>query len=131
MVTCSYDYLSTDWNHKSFMLYAFIGNFSIPVLTVICFYTSICKAVIMHEAALKAQAKKMNVDSLRSNVSYVLQGKLRTLTIITTKMLICKQVIWDNFWKLQGINALITIFFMVQRNSICLNTTQPFKKLVI
>ena len=120
MVTCSYDYLSTDWNHKSFMLYAFIGNFSIPVLTVICFYTSICKAVIMHEAALKAQAKKMNVDSLRSNVSYVLQGKLRTLTIITTKMLI-----------LQGINALITIFFMVQRNSVCLNTTQPFKKLVI
>ena len=93
MVTCSYDYLSTDWNHKSFMLYAFIGNFSIPVLTVICFYTSICKAVIMHEAALKAQAKKMKVDSLRSNVSYVLQGKLRTLTIITTKMLICKQVI--------------------------------------
>ena len=66
MVTCSYDYLSTDWNHKSFMLYAFIGNFSIPVLTVICFYTSICKAVIMHEAALKAQAKKMNVKSLRS-----------------------------------------------------------------
>ena len=71
MITCSYDYLSTDWNHKSFMLYAFIGNFSIPVLTVIIFYTSIAKAVIMHEAALKAQAKKMNVDSLRTNVSCV------------------------------------------------------------
>ena len=28
----------------------------------------IVKAVVMHEAALKAQAKKMNVDSLRSNV---------------------------------------------------------------
>jgi r-opsin len=27
----------------------------------------IVKAVVMHEAALKAQAKKMNVDSLRSN----------------------------------------------------------------
>ena len=27
----------------------------------------IAKAVIMHEAALKAQAKKMNVASLRSN----------------------------------------------------------------
>jgi hypothetical protein len=26
------------------------------------------KAVIMHEAALKAQAKKMNVDSLRSRI---------------------------------------------------------------
>ena len=100
MVTCSYDYLSTDWNHKSFMLYAFIGNFSIPVLTVICFYTSICKAVIMHEAALKAQAKKMNVDSLRSNVSYVLSSITRKtenldnlqvlLLMITTKMLICE-----------------------------------------
>ena len=36
---------------------------------MIFFYTQIVKAVVMHEAALKAQAKKMNVDSLRSNVS--------------------------------------------------------------
>ena len=31
-----------------------------------CFYSSIVKAVVAHEQALKAQAKKMNVDSLRS-----------------------------------------------------------------
>ena len=37
---------------------------------MIFFYTQIVKAVVMHEAALKAQAKKMNVDSLRSNVSF-------------------------------------------------------------
>ena len=34
---------------------------------VIFFYTQIVKAVVAHESALKAQAKKMNVDSLRSN----------------------------------------------------------------
>ena len=70
MITCSYDYLSEDWMHKSFMLYAFIGNFCIPMITVIIFYSQIVKAVVAHEAALRAQARKMNVESLRSNVSF-------------------------------------------------------------
>ena len=69
LVTCSYDYLSQDWNRKTFMLYAFFGNYLIPMITMIFFYVHIVKAVVMHEAALKAQAKKMNVESLRSNVS--------------------------------------------------------------
>ena len=66
-VTCSYDYLTEDWNHKSFLVYAFVFNYCIPVLMVIFFYSQIVKAVVSHEAALKKQAKKMNVDSLRSN----------------------------------------------------------------
>ena len=41
----------------------------ITMITMIFFYVHIVKAVVMHEAALKAQAKKMNVESLRSNVS--------------------------------------------------------------
>ena len=36
---------------------------------IVYFYFQIVRAVIMHEAALKAQAKKMNVSSLRANVS--------------------------------------------------------------
>lgn len=67
LVTCSYDYLTEDWSHKSFVLYAFIGNYLIPMSIVIFFYSQIVKAVVSHEAALKAQAKKMNVESLRSN----------------------------------------------------------------
>ena len=51
------------------MLYAFFGNYLIPMIIMIFFYVHIVKAVVMHEAALKAQAKKMNVESLRSNVS--------------------------------------------------------------
>jgi len=42
-------------------------NFCIPMTTIIFFYAQIVKAVVGHEAALKAQAKKMNVESLRSN----------------------------------------------------------------
>ena len=69
LVTCSYDYMAVDWNRKSFLLYAFIGNYCIPMVIMIFFYIKIVKAVIMHEAALKLQARKMNVDSLRSSVS--------------------------------------------------------------
>ena len=68
MVTCSYDYLSEDWNHKSYILYAFIFHYVLPMCFVVFFYSQIVKAVWAHEAELKAQAKKMNVDSLRSNV---------------------------------------------------------------
>ena len=42
-------------------------------LTLICyFYGNIVKAVVAHEKALRAQAKKMNVESLRSNVVSVI-----------------------------------------------------------
>ena len=67
LVTCSYDYLTEDWNHKSYILYAFIMNYALPMVIVIFFYSQIFKAVVTHEASLKAQAKKMNVESLRSN----------------------------------------------------------------
>ena len=66
-MTCSYDYLTEDWNHKSYILYAFIMNYALPMVIVIFFYSQIFKAVVTHEASLKAQAKKMNVESLRSN----------------------------------------------------------------
>lgn len=66
-MTCSYDYLSEDWNHKTYIIYAFVLNYMLPMLIVIFFYSQIVKAVVSHEAALKAQAKKMNVESLRSN----------------------------------------------------------------
>ena len=36
------------------------------MILIAIFYTSIVRAVVAHEAALRAQAKKMNVDSLRS-----------------------------------------------------------------
>lgn len=66
-MTCSYDYLTMDANHVSFIVFTWIYNFAIPMLANIYLYSSIVKAVVSHERALRAQAKKMNVDSLRSN----------------------------------------------------------------
>jgi hypothetical protein len=38
-VTCSYDYLTEDWNHKSYILYAVILNYALPIVIVIYFYS--------------------------------------------------------------------------------------------
>ena len=65
LLSCSYDYLTEDWNAKSFVLYAYVFNYVVPVSTCIFFYSQIVMAVVKHEQALKEQAKKMNVDSLR------------------------------------------------------------------
>ena len=65
LISCSYDYLSEDWNSVSFVLYAYIFNYCIPVSSCIFFYSQIVLAVVKHEAALREQAKKMNVESLR------------------------------------------------------------------
>ena len=65
LLSCSYDYLTEDWNAKSFVLYAYVFNYVVPVSTCIFFYSQIVMAVVKHERALKEQAKKMNVDSLR------------------------------------------------------------------
>ena len=41
LVTCGYDYLTDDWNHKSYLLYAFINHFALPMLLVIFFYSQV------------------------------------------------------------------------------------------
>lgn len=81
-MTCSYDYLSEDWNRKSYLLYAFICNYALPMTVVIFFYSQIVKAVVVHEAALKAQAKKMNVDSLRSNAVSLFLDDFQSLVLM-------------------------------------------------
>ena len=53
-------------NERTFVLFAYIFNYFTPLVLISIYYSSIVKAVVAHEAALKAQAKKMNVDSLRS-----------------------------------------------------------------
>ena len=64
-MTCSYDFISEGLNERTYLLFAYIFNYFLPMLMIAGFYSSIVKAVVAHEAALKAQAKKMNVDSLR------------------------------------------------------------------
>ena len=84
MVTCSYDYMTADFNHKSFVAYALMFHFIVPMVVIIYFYSSIVKAVVSHERTMKEQAKKMNVDSLRQGVSVV--NSFKTMLLLLTNL---------------------------------------------
>ena len=64
--TCGYDYLSFEPNDRSFMGFGVVMHYCVPMVLCCFFYSQIVIAVVSHEKALKEQAKKMNVESLRS-----------------------------------------------------------------
>jgi len=66
--TCSFDYLSEDMSTKYYCIFIFVFAYVLPLLGLVFVYTKIVGAVWAHEKALRDQAKKMNVESLRSNV---------------------------------------------------------------
>ncbi|CAH2051571.1 unnamed protein product, partial [Iphiclides podalirius] len=67
MTACGTDYLSNDLYSRSYIVvYSFFVYFA-PLLLIIYSYYFIVKAVADHEKAMREQAKKMNVVSLRSS----------------------------------------------------------------
>jgi len=64
--SCSFDYLTLDFNNRSFGTFLFVFCYCIPLSTIIYAYFFIVKAVVAHESAMRAQAKKMNVANLRA-----------------------------------------------------------------
>jgi len=106
LMTCGYDYLSQEWNKKSYMWFAFVFNFLIPLACNAFFYTKIVKAVVMHEAALKAQAKKMNVDSLRSNNA----DDNESAEVRIAKVAITNVMLWVTIWSPYAFVNMIAVF---------------------
>jgi len=64
--SCSFDYLTKDFNNQTFGAFLFIFCYCLPLSTIIYAYFFIVKAVVAHESAMRAQAKKMNVTNLRA-----------------------------------------------------------------
>ena len=73
---------------------------------VIIFYTQIVKAVVAHEAALKAQAKKMNVDSLRSNAD----SNAESAEMRIAKVAITNVSLWICIWTPYAVVVMIAAF---------------------
>lgn len=94
LFTCGYDYLTEDWNHKSYIIFGIIFDFVFPLVVVFFFYSSIVKAVWAHEHALREQAKKMNVDSLRSNVN----ASAETAEVRIAKVAVTNVSLWAAIW---------------------------------
>merc|ERR1719348_329127 len=93
MTSCSFDYLSQDINHITFSLYMFIVNYCVPLLIIIGSYIMIVKAIWAHEEAMRAQAAKMNVKSLRSAEANEQRAEIRI-----AKVAIANTALWIVCW---------------------------------
>lgn len=67
LTACTYDYLAFDT--KMFTAVIFTFSYVLLMSMIIYYYSQIVSHVVAHEKALKEQAKKMNVESLRINQS--------------------------------------------------------------
>lgn len=67
LTSCTFDYLTDSFDNHLFVGTLFTFSYCIPMLLIIYFYSQIVSHVFRHEKELRAQAKKMNVESLRSN----------------------------------------------------------------
>jgi len=66
LTSCSFDYLSQDISTVTYNLFMIIFDFFVPLMIIVGSYFMIVKAIWKHEDAMRAQAKKMNVKSLRT-----------------------------------------------------------------
>lgn len=67
MTSCTFDYLTNTFDNRMFVGTIFTFSYVLPMSLIIYYYSQIVSHVVNHEKALREQAKKMNVDSLRSN----------------------------------------------------------------
>ena len=94
LVSCSFEYLEDTWNQKSYTLFIFCCNFVIPMTCIFYFYSFIVKAVWAHEAGMKAQAKKMNVESLRNDS----KGDEESAEMKIAKVALTNVLLWICAW---------------------------------
>ncbi|XP_049547087.1 opsin, ultraviolet-sensitive-like isoform X2 [Anopheles darlingi] len=67
LTACTFDYLSQTFDNRMFVGTIFTFSYVLPMSLIIYYYSHIVKHVVNHEKVLRDQAKKMNVESLRSN----------------------------------------------------------------
>ncbi|XP_034193614.1 long wavelength sensitive opsin 2 isoform X1 [Osmia lignaria lignaria] len=88
MTACGTDYLTEDWGSKSYILIYSMFVYYTPLFTIIYSYYFIVSTVAAHEKAMREQAKKMNVASLRSgeNQGGSAEAKLAKVALTTISL---------------------------------------------
>ncbi|KAK9882565.1 hypothetical protein WA026_022193 [Henosepilachna vigintioctopunctata] len=106
LTACSFDYLLNTFDNHMFVACIFFCSYVVPVTMIIFFYSKIVSTVFNHEKALREQAKKMNVDSLRSNQN---QGN-QTAEIRIAKAAITICFLFIAAWTPYAVSSLIGAF---------------------
>ena len=80
-------------NTKSFVMFTLCTNYIAPISIAIFFYSQIVMAVVNHEKALREQAKKMNVESLRSGPEAEQSAEMKIAKVAVTNVFM-----WIAIW---------------------------------
>lgn len=88
MTSCGIDYLDRSWNTRSYFILYSIFVYYTPLFLICYSYWFIIAAVSAHEKAMREQAKKMNVKSLRSSedAEKSAEAKLAKVALVTISL---------------------------------------------
>ncbi|XP_014088321.1 opsin Rh4 isoform X2 [Bactrocera oleae] len=106
LTSCTFDYLTDNFDTRLFVATIFFCSFVCPTSMIVYYYSQIVGHVFSHEKALREQAKKMNVESLRSNVD----KSKETAEIRIAKAAICICFLFFISWTPYGVMSLIGAF---------------------
>ncbi|CAG9860517.1 unnamed protein product [Phyllotreta striolata] len=106
LTTCSFDYLTRTNDNRMFVGTIFTFSYVLPMMLIIYFYSQIVSKVFSHEKALREQAKKMNVESLRANQQQ--QTESAELRIAKAAITVC--FLFVASWTPYAVLALIGAF---------------------
>ncbi|XP_014087806.1 opsin Rh6 [Bactrocera oleae] len=94
MTACGTDYFAKDWFNRSYIIVYSLWVYATPLTTIIFSYYHIMKAVWAHEKAMRDQAKKMNVASLRNSEA----DKGKSIEIKLAKVALVTISLWFLAW---------------------------------
>ncbi|KZS12137.1 UV wavelength opsin [Daphnia magna] len=81
LTSCTFDYMADNLETKIFVFLLWIWCWIMPLGVIIFSYGKITTQVMTHEARLKEQAKKMNVETLRSGANKDVRNEIRVAKV--------------------------------------------------
>ncbi|XP_044736045.1 opsin, ultraviolet-sensitive-like [Chrysoperla carnea] len=106
LTSCTFDYLTKTFDNQMYVGVIFVFSYVLPMSLIIYYYGQIVSHVIAHEKTLREQAKKMNVDSLRSNQNQ--QSQSVEIRIAKAAITVCFMFVAS--WTPYAVLALIGAF---------------------
>nr|ACH56538.1 putative ultraviolet II opsin [Thermonectus marmoratus] len=106
LTACTVDFFTITFDNRLFVTAMFVFSYCIPMIMIIYYYSQIVSHVFAHEKALKEQAKKMNVESLRSNQNQNSQS----VEIRIAKAAITVCFLFVTSWTPYAVAAMIGIY---------------------
>ncbi|CAI9739459.1 Full=Rhodopsin [Octopus vulgaris] len=104
LTSCSFDYLSTDSNTRSFILCMYFMGFMLPVVIIAFCYFNIVMSVSNHEKEMAAMAKRLNAKELRKAQA----GQSAEMKLAKISMVIITQFMLS--WSPYAVIALLAQF---------------------